>query len=593
MKIKINTMYTYLDFEGKVSLKDKVHEMAHTTLGVKEDNVHYARAYMSGHWDGITDFYDFKEDKFHTGLIDQFLEGLRALQNKDMSVEYEIIDERPSPLLNAEAIDEEIVLGNGDDTPITLRDYQYNAVKKVIQEQVGIVNAATNAGKTEVAAGVMQQVLPYLKRGERIVFFTHRKEIFSMAAERIGVRLGIKPREIGFIGDGKFNIKNKNIVFVMVPTLVSALKDPKKGLKFSHKERVIKTIAEDIVPKFKNTQNTRQLIRNYIKNNSQTTKIWQDIETHLTYVAYDKKFTDKSAQMHLNKYIVEFEKIMEKKNKDKYKKYKETLEFLESVKVLIADEVHHAKASTWYESFSMCENAIYRVGLTGTVDPKDKLGHQRLLAIFDRIIVKVSNEFLIKSGVSSTPTIRIVPITEPRNIELVDNFMEAYKLGIVQNEYRNKAIVDLAVAYRKRRPGGILISVKEIDHGETLLELLRDRGLDVEFINGGSEVEHRAGQLQRFSQGKLPILIASTIIDEGVDMKSIGCMILAAGGKSMRQQLQRIGRGLRLNGIDGNSVMVFDFKDQTNQYLLNHSKERKKIFLEEKFDVKEMDKKKS
>ncbi|AGB62781.1 putative intein containing helicase/endonucleaseprotein [Bacillus phage phiAGATE] len=1018
MKIKINTMYTYIDFEGKVSLKDKVHDMAHTTLGIKEENVHYARAYMNGHWDGITDFYDFKEDKFHTGLIDQFLEGLRALQEKDLSVEYEIIDERPSPMLNAEAIDEEIILGNGDETPITLRDYQYDAVKKVFQEQVGIVNIATNGGKclhpssflmtseglmtveeffnaaghqlsaeervvdyfgdislvnrygeletpshltfngvrdlieikghrgtvnrvtrnhpllvvspsgkfewkkagnigigdylvgsigdevfgnnnlvncqeayaigaiiadgylgsndridftsnkpevmervkkyllaiqdkeqptlyennkqqgaeqvrmhnrkstkawhdkfkikygvakdkhvpscilqapseiqlaflsgylesecsitkskgnldvtsashtlvqqislmlrnfgytptvaskkvkgyeqnnyyvlslgvrdskhllkrldftssqrskqldeffkategrgtvsskqtvpfgkelteayiktikgkkprffvptsvskerlrsfvmehpnstrndmyetileitsprfvyervtevqslgkqptfdvampqthsfiadgiinhnTEVASGVMQQVLPYLERGERIAFFTHSKEIFAHSAERICKRLNIRLKDIGFIGDGKFDIKRKQIVFVMVPTLVSALKDPKKGVKFSHKDRVIKTIAEDIVPKFKNTQNTRQLIRNYIKNNSQTTKIWQDIETHLTYVAYDKKFTDKSAQMHLNKYIVEFEKIMEKKNDKKYKKYKETLEFLESIKVMIADEVHHSKATTWYESLSLCDNAIYRVGLTGTVDKKDKMGYQRLQAVFDRVISKVSNDFLINKGISSKPTIRILPITQPRNIELVDNFMEAYKLGIVQNEHRNKAIADLAVAYRKRRPGGILISVKEIEHGETILELLRAHDQEVEFINGGSEADHRTNQLHRFSQGELPILIASTIIDEGVDMKSIGCMILAAGGKSMRQQLQRIGRGLRLNGIDGNSVMVFDFKDQTNQYLLNHSKERKKIFLEEKFDVKEIGKKKS
>ncbi|AHJ87528.1 putative intein containing helicase/endonuclease protein [Bacillus phage Bp8p-C] len=1017
MKIKIGTMYTYIDFEGKVSLRDKIRDMAHTTLGIKEENSHYSRAYMSGHWDGITDFYDFKEDKFHTGLIDQFLEGLRALQEKDLSVEYEIVDERPSPLLNAEAIDEEIVLGNGDDEPITLREYQHKAVKEAIQEQVGIINIATNGGKclhpssilmtseglmtveeffnaaghqlsaeervvdyfgdislvnrhgeletpshltfngvrdlleikghrgtvnrvtrnhpllvvsssgdfewkkaedirigdylvgsigdevfgsntlvncqeayaigaiiadgylgsneridftsnkpevmervkkyllaiqdkeqptlyennkqqgaeqvrmhnkkatkawhdkfkikygvakdkhvpscilqapskvqlaflsgylesecsitkskgnldvtsashtliqqvslmlrnfgytptvtskkvkgyeqnnyyvlslgvqdskhllkrldfissqrvqqvdgffkategrgtvsskqtvpfgkeltesyiktlegkkprfsvptsiskerlrnfvmehpnstqdgmyetilkltsprfvyeqvtevqslgkqptfdvampkthsfvadgiinhnTEVASGVIQQILPYLKRGERIAFFTHSKEIFSQSAERIGKRIGLKARDIGFVGNGKFDIKRKQLVFVMVPTLVSALKDPKKGVKFTHKERVIKTIAEDIVPKFKNTQNTRQLIRNYIKNNSQTTKVWQDIETHLTYVAYDKKFTDKSAQMHLNKYIVEFEKIMEKKSDKKYKKYKETQDFLDSIKVMIADEVHHSKAVTWFESLSLCENAIYRVGLTGTVDKKDKMGYQRLQALFNRIITKVSNDFLIKEGISSKPTIRIIPITEPRNIELVDNFLEAYKLGIVNNEYRNRAVVDLAVAYKKRRPGGILISVKEIEHGETILEMLRDRGLEVEFINGGSEVDHRANQLLRFSQGELPILIASTIIDEGVDMKSIGCMILAAGGKSMRQQLQRIGRGLRLNGIDGNSVMVFDFKDQTNQYLLNHSKERKKIFLEEKFDVKDMDTKK-
>lgn len=586
MKIIIGNMYSRLDFEDNSMLREKIQDMAHHTLGIKEDGAFYSRAYKSGFWDGITDFYDMKEDKFHTGLLDQFLEGLRKLMEKDMSIKYELIDERPAPLVHHDAIDEEIVLGNGDEGDITLRDYQYEAVKSVFKEKVGIVNVATNGGKTEIASGVIQQVLPYIKRGERVAFFTHSREIFGQSADRIAKRVGLKLKDVGFVGDGKFDIKNKKIVFVMVPTLVSALKDPKQGIKFTEKERVIKMIAEDIVPKFRNTKNTRQLLRNYIKNCSLTTKVWKSAEEQLMYVAYDNKFTDKSAIMHLNKYVVEFEKIMEKKNKNKYKKYKETHEFLQSIRVMLADEVHHAKAESWWTSLSLCENATYRVGLTGTVDKKDKMKWQRLQALFCQINVKVSNEYLIDKGISSKPTIRLVPIQEPRNIELASNFMSAYKAGIVENEYRNKMITDLVESYRKRRPGGVLVSVKEIEHGNSILEMLRARGLQAEFIHGDSDIDYRADNLLSFSKGELPILIASTIIDEGVDMKSIGCMVLAAGGKSMRQQLQRIGRGLRLNGIDGNSVMVFDFYDQTNKYLLKHSNERIKIFKEEKFDVK-------
>ncbi|QQO41379.1 helicase [Bacillus phage 015DV004] len=586
MKIIVDTMYTTVNFEGDTLLREKVQYMAHRELGVKVDGAQYSPAYRNGVWDGISDFYDMKENKFHTGLLSQFLEGLRKLMEKDPNIKYEIEDVRPSPIVHPDSIDEKIVLGNGEEEPITLRDYQYDSVKAVFKEQVGIVNVATNGGKTEIASGFMQQVLPYLKRGERIAFFTHSKEIFHQSAERIGKRLNLKPRDIGKIGDGKFDIKNKKIVFVMVPTLVSALKDPKKGIKFTQKERVVKFIAEDIAPKFKNTKNTRQLLRNYIKNCKLTTKVWKSAEEHLMYIAYDNKFTDKSAQMQLNKYVVEFDKIMERENKNKYKKYKDTLDFIESVKVMIADEVHHSKAETWFTSLSLCNNATYRIGLTGTVDKKDKMGWQRLQAIFNQVVVRVSNEFLIDKGISSKPTIRLLPIQEPRDIELVGTYLEAYKRGIVENDLRNKVVVDLAEGYQNKRPGGILISVKEIDHGDRILASLRERGIDAEFIHGGSDADHRSNQLERFSKGELKILIASTIIDEGVDMKSIGCMILAAGGKSMRQQLQRIGRGLRLNGIDGNSVMVFDFYDQTNKFLLKHANERIKIFKEEKFDVK-------
>lgn len=588
MRIIVDTMYTTVDFKRNTLLREKVQKMAHRELGVKVDNAQFSRAYQSGVWDGITDFYDMKEDKFHTGLLTQFLEGLRKLKDKDPSLTYEIEDVRPAQLVHPESIDEKIVLGNGENDPITLRDYQYESVRNVFRDQVGIVNVATNGGKTEIASGFMQQVLPYLKRGERIAFFTHSKEILHQSADRIMARLNLKPRDIGKIGDGKFDVKNKKIVFVMVPTLVSSLKDPKKGIKFTAKERVIKMIAEDVAPKFRNTKNTRQLLRNYIKNCNLTTQVWQSAEEQLMYIAYDNKFTDRTAQLQLNKYIAEFDKIMEKKNKNKYKRYKDTIDFLDSIKVMIADEVHHSKADTWFSSLSLCGNAVYRVGLTGTVDKKDKMGWQRLQAIFAQVVVKVSNEFLIEKGISSKPTIRLLPVVEPRNIELVNTYLEAYKLGIVENETRNKMIVDLVQSYKKRRPGGVLVSVKEIEHGNKIQEMLSARGLESAFIHGGSESDHRAGQLEKFSKGETGILIASTIIDEGVDMKSIGCMVLAAGGKSMRQQLQRIGRGLRLNGIDGNSVMVFDFYDQTNKYLRNHSNERLKIFKEEKFDVKIM-----
>jgi superfamily II DNA or RNA helicase len=196
----------------------------------------------------------------------------------------------------------------------------------------------------------------------------------------------------------------------------------------------------------------------------------------IEYIAYDNKFTDKKAQMELNKYVVEFEKIMQKKNKDKYKKYKETMDFMESIRVMIADEVHHSKSDTWYSSLSLCSNATYRIGLTGTVDKKDEMGWERLQAVFSHIIVKVSNDFLIDRGISSKPTIRLVPIQEPRNIEIVGTFMEAYKLGIVENDVRNQTIANLAVAYKKQRPGGILISVKEIEHGERIMKLIQEKG---------------------------------------------------------------------------------------------------------------------
>ncbi|ALA12998.1 DNA helicase [Bacillus phage TsarBomba] len=587
MKVIVDIMYTHVDFLGNTLLREKVQAMMHIKMGIKEDSAFHSPSYKAGHWDGIVDFYDKKEDKFLTGLLPQFMDGMRALKDQYPMLAYEIEDVRPPQIMHHDSMDESIVLGNGDEEPITLRPYQYNAVKKALESQVQILNLATNAGKTECASGIMQQLMPHVKRGERLAFFCNSKEIFHQGAERVRKRLNLKEKDIGKIGDGKFDIKNKKIVFVMIPTLASALKDPKKGISFTPKERVIKFIAEEITPKFRNTVNTRQLIRNYLKNCNLDTRVWKDSEEQLMYIAYDQRFTDKGAQMQLNKYVVEFDKIMEKKNKKKYKKFKEVKEFMESVRVAIQDEAHEINGATVFDTMTQLPNAQYRIALTGTVDQKNKMLWQRMQCVYGSDLFKVSNEYLIGQGVSSKPVIRMIPITEPKDIELVGNYLEAYKKGISENDARNRIIAQTASWYLRNRPGGVLISVNHIEHGERIQKILREEfGFDSDFTHGSLDMEDRDEYLRRFSTKESRVLIASSILDQGVDIKSIGMLLMSGGNKSLRQNLQRIGRGLRLNGIDGNTVLVFDFYDMTNKHLLSHSKERLKIYQNESFDVR-------
>jgi superfamily II DNA or RNA helicase len=82
----------------------------------------------------------------------------------------------------------------------------------------------------------------------------------------------------------------------------------------------------------------------------------------------------------------------------------------------------------------------------------------------------------------------------------------------------------------------------------------------------------------------LPVLIATTIFDEGVDVSGINCLFLAGGGKSMRQLLQRIGRGLRKKA-DGSGIEVYDVLDYHNEHLARHTLERYKVYKSEGFDI--------
>ena len=80
-------------------------------------------------------------------------------------------------------------------------------------------------------------------------------------------------------------------------------------------------------------------------------------------------------------------------------------------------------------------------------------------------------------------------------------------------------------------------------------------------------------------------LIATTLADEGLDIPSLDCLILAGGGKSATRAYQRIGRALR-PAPDKEEAAILDFFDRA-PYLQEHSLERLRLYRHEPaFDVR-------
>lgn len=431
---------------------------------------------------------------------------------------------------------------------------------------------------TEIASGLIQQILPALESGERIAFFTNSSSIFTQSIDRIEKRLGIK---VGAFGAGKKDIQQ--VTFVMIPTITSAISaDPEAKLKLTPKERMYKKLAKEIAPKFLTGFNQKGLLEGYIRNFQVKTKADLQLK-HELEEAYYSCGTNKQVVMKMRSYQAEYEKVVEKKNGKVLKKYNEAKEFLESVAVMIVDEAHHTSSDTWYQALTACSNAQYRMALTGSIDMKNHVLWQRMQAIFGSITTKVSNDTLISLGHSAKPKITIFPIIAPTDIEN-SNYMDAYKMGIVDNVYRNSLIAKLTKKMYESG-SGVLVIINRIEHGETISELLDAEGVPHYFIHGELDNDLRDEKLQEMRDGHLKVMISSTIIDEGVDISGIDTLILGAGGKSLRQTLQRVGRGLRKKKTGENKVSVFDFYDLTNKHLKKHSEERRKIYEKEQFEI--------
>lgn len=144
MKLIVDIMNTKVEFDERDEyLKGEFIKQAHQKLGAREQGFIHNPRYKAGIWDGIIDFYNITDDTFPTGLLNLMEELLGDMQSQ-YGFQYEIIDDRPDPFLYPEDMSKEIMLKDNGVGEITLRNYQYNAVREAITNFTGIVHVATN-----------------------------------------------------------------------------------------------------------------------------------------------------------------------------------------------------------------------------------------------------------------------------------------------------------------------------------------------------------------------------------------------------------------------------------------------------------------
>jgi superfamily II DNA or RNA helicase len=599
MKVNLYDTWTYLELNELEQKRFKDFENGlKIYTGVREDGFQFSKAYKLGVWDGITPLYDMDNHRLPTGLRDQLDTFIKEYQNKHQDFVVEMQDNRTDRFLTRDMVETPLKVTKGGEE-LTLRDYQEGSVLAGVEEMTGVLYLAVNSGKTLTSVGLINTFKPYLENKERICYIVPSKQIFTQAVNTMTDQYG---SDVGFIGDGKF--KDGKVMVILMPSLVSKLKDPTKGkeVKLSGKKREIQLFVEEVLPNFDGKVNLNSMLRSYIRNYERTYKMTSartNIVSYLESLAAEN-MSDARLKQELNGWRAKYEKIIRKLVGDKLDVYNNTLELVKNTALLIVDEGHHSKASTWYDTIMQFDNTPYKFAMTGSIDYKDKLTTQRLWAIFHKVIYKVENNEMVERGISSRPTIQFATIREPKTYDLTDaygivqrkqlanekDYAKAYQAGIVDNELRNRVISNFAVASAKSgKP--TLITITRMEHGNALKDKITELGGKVEFINGEQTTEERAEILDRMRKGISEIMIASSMVDEGMDIDIFRVLIMAAGGKSKRQTIQRVGRVLRKKKEDNTSI-VLDFVDRTNTYLYNQSKERRKTYEAEQFEIRDI-----
>lgn len=253
--------------------------------------------------------------------------------------------------------------------------------------------------------------------------------------------------------------------------------------------------------------------------------------------------------------------------------------------MIIVDECHKINGNQYQEVLKRFD-VRYRFGFSATPFISEKksqgrLRNARVKAWIGDLIYEVESRLLVDGEKLAKPYITIIPIEKAYNVKRdqdLDIFeydwQHAERYGIVENDIRNEIIANIASTVE----GQTLILIKLIEHGEILQEKIEGSI----FLSGTDKSKERDSVVERFEKGEDFTLIASTIFDEGVDIKNVQNVIIGSGGASYIKILQRIGRGMRKTATK-HKVDIFDFYDKTNKILLRHSKERVETARKEGF----------
>jgi superfamily II DNA or RNA helicase len=234
----------------------------------------------------------------------------------------------------------------------------------------------------------------------------------------------------------------------------------------------------------------------------------------------------------------------EKKIEVNAEKYAKFHEYSNTVRCVMMDEVQIVCSQTAYGVRFLFEYANRAFGYSAS-PWRDDGSDLMIEGAFGERIVDITASELIRQGFLVKPTIII---KEP-NYQTVpmgkkDNYNTIYSKYIVDNIPRNLQVANDAMEYFHKGLN-TLILVTQIKHGEALQDAMAALGMPAIFISGKSGMKRRKQAIEDMRNGRIQLMIASTIADVGLDIPRLDCIVEAGAGKSSVTALQRLGRIMR------------------------------------------------
>lgn len=269
--------------------------------------------------------------------------------------------------------------------------------------------------------------------------------------------------------------------------------------------------------------------------------------------------------------------------------YNKSPAFFKNFTGLMVDEVHLGSGKSISTICSMCVNADYRIGLTGTM-PKDSASVATIVGYLGPVMYKLGTKELMDQGVLSQIEIRNVIAKYPEKMCIQRMDYATEQKDIFEYTNRTKKIINKIEPHMNGK--NTLILVQRIEHLKEVRDYIVDnyQNFKVYTIYGEIKPEERERirKLVDFEENIVLVCTYSTM-STGINIKRLHNVVFFASYKSEVKVLQSIGRGLRTHESKDKMILwdvVDDMRYKNNgkmvkNYSYNHWEKFRLAYYEE------------
>lgn len=265
---------------------------------------------------------------------------------------------------------------------------------------------------------------------------------------------------------------------------------------------------------------------------------------------------------------------------------------LSQIDMVLIDEADQGGSKQYQNVITRLFNTRVRIGLSGTIYmsklAKDRVKNMNLRCFFGNVLAEFKLKDSIRKGYSTKTIVKMVPGKPWYGNWESDciSYKEIYDDTITENKKARKMALSRLKWNLSYGRYPALVVCKHIAHCENLYKFFKKKlgdAYNIAYVHVDTPTKRRQQIMKDFREGKIDILVSTTIIARGKNFPKLRYLLNAASMDSQEKSIQFLGRLVRTD--ESKSRVYLDDLHYPGNYLDRHGKHRKQYYQRQELKV--------